>query len=190
MGSADSILKEIEEQGAKSFIPIIGPKKGKILDNAVLECGPQVVLEVGTLIGYSAIRMARLLPEKGRVISIERDRVSAQISQENIARADLAEKIKVLVGDARNVIPELDESFDFVFLDAEKSEYLTYLELVEEKLHGGSVIVADNAGVFAKEMSDYLTYVRDSGRYQSRYYESTLEFNDDIIDGVEVSLRL
>ncbi len=190
MGSADSILKEIEEQGAKSFIPIIGPKKGKILDDAVMECEPRVVLEVGTLIGYSAIRIARLLPEKGRVISIEKDRVSARISKENVARADLSKKIKVLVGDARNVIPELHESFDLVFLDAEKSEYLTYLELAEEKLHAGSVIVADNAGVFAKEMSDYLTYVRDSGRYRSQYYESTLEFNDDIIDGVEISLRL
>ena len=190
MGPADSVLKEIEEQGAKSFIPIIGPKKGKILDNAVMECGPRVVLEVGTFIGYSAIRIAKLLPENGRVISIEKDKVSSQISKENIARADLSEKIQVRLGDARNVIPELDEVFDLVFLDAEKSEYLTYLELAEEKLHGGSVIVADNAGVFAKEMSDYLTYVRDSGRYRSRYYESTLEFNDDIKDGVEVSLRL
>ena len=190
MSSADSILREIEEQGEKNFIPVIGPRKGKILDKALIESGASIVLEIGTYIGYSAIRIGRLLPETGRVLSIERDTGSVQVANGNIARADLSEKIQLILGDAKDIIPELQEVFDLVFIDAEKSEYLAYLELVEGKLHRGSVIVADNAGVFAREMSDFLSYVRDSGRYRSTYHESTLEFNDEIKDGVEVSIRL
>lgn len=57
-------------------------------------------------------------------------------------------------------------------------------------MHEGSVVVADNAGVFAKEMSDHLSYVRKSGGYKSTYYESTLEFMDHIKDGVEVSVKI
>lgn len=185
-----SILREIERHGERSFIPVIGPKKGKILDNVVRKVKPGTVLEVGTFIGYSAIRMARLVPKHSRIVSLEIDGNSAQIAKRNIGRAGLSDKVQVIVGDAKNIMPTLEGPFDIVFLDAEKSEYLTYLKLAEGKLHKGSVVVADNAGVFAKEMANYLGYVRNSGLYRSKYYESTLEFNDDIKDGVEVSIKI
>ncbi len=188
--TAELVLREIEEMGERSFIPVIGPKKGKILDDAVKNVKPKLILEVGTLIGYSAIRMARVMPEKGRIITLEINKGSAEKAKKNIERAGFSDKIQIVVGDARKIIPKLDGVFDRLFLDAEKSEYLTYLKLVEGKLRKGSVIVADNAGVFAKEMADYLSYVRTSGGYRSKYYESTLEFNDDIKDGVEVSVKL
>jgi predicted O-methyltransferase YrrM len=70
-----------------------------------------------------------------------------------------------------------------VFIDAEKSEYIDYLRLVEDKLHKGSIIVADNAGIFVDEMKDYLEYVRNSGKYSSEY----LPFDGN---GVEVSVKL
>jgi len=84
----------------------------------------------------------------------------------------------------------LHGTFDVVFIDAEKSEYYTYLKLVEPRLHRGSVVVADNAGVFAREMKEYLYHVRHSGKYESRYYESTMEFDPNTKDGVEVSTKL
>jgi predicted O-methyltransferase YrrM len=89
----------------------------------------------------------------------------------------------VIVGDAIKVVPKLKDEFDMVFIDAEKSEYRDYLRLVEDKLHKGSVIVADNAGIFAHEMRDYLDYVRNSGKYSSRYVPVGE-------DGLEVSVRL
>ena len=117
---------------------------------------------------------------------------TAHIADNQVTLAKMAGLVrgKIIVGDAKKVIKTLDEIFDLVFLDAEKYEYLTYLKLVERKLHKGSRIVADNAGVFATEMKNYLDYVRESRTYRSRYYESTLEFRDDIKDGVEVSVRL
>ena len=191
MSEAEKILREIEESGKKSFIPVIGPVKGKILEDTVKAHKPKIVLEIGTLIGYSAILMARLLPEGGKIISIEIDGNSAKVAQRNIEhRAGFSDKIEVMVGDAKKIIPTLKEVFDLVFIDAAKDEYLIYLKLAEEKMHRGSIVVADNAGIFADQMADYLSYVRIGGKYVSKYHESTLEFNDSIKDGVEVSIRI
>jgi len=190
MERAEAVLGEIEKMGERNFIPIIGPEKGRILDDVIRDSEPRVVLEVGTLIGYSAIRIGRLLPIRGKLICIEKNAHHAEMAKMNIERAGLSSKIEIIVDDAKHAIPSLRESFDVVFLDAEKSEYFTYLKLVERNLKKGSVIVADNAGVFAREMAKYLSYVRGSGRYRSDYHESTLEFNPNVKDGVEVSRKL
>jgi predicted O-methyltransferase YrrM len=70
-----------------------------------------------------------------------------------------------------------------VFIDTDKTEYIDYLRLVEDKLHRGSVVIADNAGVFANQMKDYLKYVRGSGKYGSKY----IGVGED---GLEVSVKL
>jgi predicted O-methyltransferase YrrM len=88
-----------------------------------------------------------------------------------------------VVGDAVKVIPTLRGCFDAVFIDAEKTEYMDYLRLVEDKLHKGAVVVADNAGIFADQMQDYLRYVRTSGKYRSQY----VPVGDD---GLEISVKL
>ncbi|HEY4672880.1 MAG TPA: class I SAM-dependent methyltransferase [Nitrososphaerales archaeon] len=190
MDKAEEVISDIEKQGMKDFIPVIGPKKGRILDGVVRRIKPKLVVEVGTFIGYSAIRMARLLTTEGRILSIELSKEHAHLARTNINKAGLGDRIQVIVGDAKKVLPTVKSEIDLLFLDAEKHEYLAYLRLAEDKLHKGSVVVADNAGVFAKEMSDYLSYVRKSGMYKSTYYESTLEFMDHIKDGVEVSRKL
>jgi predicted O-methyltransferase YrrM len=87
------------------------------------------------------------------------------------------------VGDALDVIPRIEEGFDMVFLDAEKSQYLNYLKLVEDRLPRGSVIVADNARSLAHSMRDYLEYVRSSGRYDGTLMR-------DGWDELEVSIKL
>jgi len=127
------------------------------------------VLEVGTLIGYSAILMGKELDREATLTTIEIHKDEASEAQENIKRAEIPPKINVLIGNALEVLPKLEDSYDLVFIDAEKSEYMNYLRLIEDKLHTGSVIVADNAGIFADEMKEYLNYVRSSGKYSSRY---------------------
>jgi predicted O-methyltransferase YrrM len=81
------------------------------------------------------------------------------------------------------MIPTLTGQLDFAFIDAEKSEYLQYLKLIEEKLCKVAVVFADNAGIFADQMGDYLDYVRNSGRYRSRY----IQVGED---GIEISIKL
>jgi predicted O-methyltransferase YrrM len=164
-------------------MPIVGSERGKVLAEEVRKVKPKRILEVGTLIGYSAILIGRELDKKSRIITIENHAEEAKAAEENIRRAEISAKVQVIAGDALQVIPTLKESFDFVFIDADKTEYFDYLRLVENKLRKGSVVVADNAGVFARQMKDYLDYVRTSGKYSSRY----VQVGDD---GLEISVKL
>ncbi len=184
---ADVVLREIEEMGKKSFIPSIGPVKGRILADIVREHKPRLILEIGALYGYSAILIAQNSPTGAEITTVEKDPRHARITQENVARAGLDDRIKVVQGDAATILPRLPGPFDLVFLDAEKTQYLAYLKAVEEKLPQGSVIVADNVGVFRDQMLDYLNYVRTTGRYRSRTVETLLEFSDTTKDAMEIS---
>jgi predicted O-methyltransferase YrrM len=183
VSSADEVLRKIEAASEKTFFPIIGPYKGRILAEEVRKAKPRHVLEVGTLIGYSAILMGKEIDDKSEIVTIEIHRDEAELAGKNILRANIPPKIKIITGDALEVIPSLKGQFDFAFIDAEKSEYCQYLTLAEGKLRKGAVVFADNAGIFADQMSDYLDYVRNSGKYESRY----VQVGDD---GVEISVKL
>ena len=183
MGEADKVLKEIEGMTRRQFLPIIGPRKGQVLVDVVRRIRPKRVLEVGTLIGYSAILIGKELGEDAELTTIEIHADEAKEARQNIKRANIMPKVRVSVGDAIQILPKLEGSFDLVFIDAGKSEYMDYLRLIEDRLHKRSVVVADNAGIFADEMRDYLNYVRTSKRYNSKY----VSVGDD---GVEVSVRL
>jgi predicted O-methyltransferase YrrM len=181
--SAEEILRRIEELSLQHFLPIIGSRKGKILAEEVRNAKPRHVLEVGTLIGYSAILIGKELDEQAEIVTIEIHRDEAELAGQNIQRANIPPKIKIITGDALQIIPTLMGQFDFAFIDAAKDEYYQYLKLAEDKLVKGAVVVADNAGIFAKEMKDYLNYVRSSGKYRSRYVGVGE-------DGVEISVKL
>lgn len=185
--AADTVLREIEEMGQRSFIPSIGPVKGRILAEVVRTHRPKRILEVGALYGYSAILMATNSSAGVEILSVEKNPEHVRITRQNIKRAQMKGRIRVIQGDARKVLPELSGSFDLVFLDAEKTQYLAYLKAVEGKLPKGSVIVADNVGVFQDQMLDYLHYVRNKGPYKSRTVETFLEFSDTTRDAMEIS---
>jgi predicted O-methyltransferase YrrM len=157
---ADEMLCLIEKASEKNFLPIIGPEKGKFLAEEVRKAKPRRILEVGTLIGYSAILMGIEIDDKSEIVSIEIHRDEAELAGKNIVRANVMPKIKIIVGDALVAISTLEGDFDFVFIDAEKTEYLQYLKLAEGKLRKGTVVFADNAGVFADQMGDYLITYR------------------------------
>jgi predicted O-methyltransferase YrrM len=184
---ADAVLREIEEMGKRSFIPSIGPVKGKILAEIVRKHKPRKILEVGALYGYSAILIAKNSPVKAEITSVEKSPEHARITEQNVERARLESQIKVIQGDAMEVLPKLPGPFDLVFLDAEKTQYLDYLKAVEDKLPQGCVIVADNVGVFADQVQNYLRYVRNTGRYRSRTVDTMLEFSDTTKDAMEIS---
>ncbi len=187
---ADTVLKEIEAIGQRAFIPSIGPVKGRILAEIVKKTRPKQILEVGALYGYSAILMAKNSPPGIEIISVEKNTEHVRISKENIKRANMERSIKMVEGDGRTELGKLTGSFDLVFLDAEKTQYLAYLKAVESILHKGSVIVADNVGIFKDQMQDYLDYVRNKGPYKSRTVETLLEFSDSTKDAMEISEKL
>lgn len=179
---ADQVLNSIEK-AVNAWYPIIGPWRGRILTDTVRRVRPRRVLEVGTLVGYSAILMAKELNDDAEIITLEIDRDEAELAEENIRKARVKPTVKVLIGDALEIIPILEGYFDLVFLDAVKNEYYDYLRLVEAKLHRASVVVADNAEAYAYLMKRYLDYVRYSGRYESRLVSADG-------DGMEISTKL
>lgn len=176
---AEQVLTEIENH-PDSFM-IIGREKGQVLANLVKKHQSKSILEVGTNLGYSSILMAMNLPPDGKITTLEIDLKTANRAEENIRKAELDDKITVIVGNALETIKDLKDTFDFVFIDAAKAKYLTYLQLAEDKLEPQSVIVADNVGIFANAMDDYLQYVKNGGRYQSQ----TVQVGSD---AMEISL--
>ena len=191
MDRASKVLQSLEKIAQKEFVPSIGPIKGKIITEIIKKYNPKTVLEIGTLYGYSAILMANILPEGGKVVTIELNKTNANIARKNMADAGLSDKIDIVDGNALEVIPKLDLKYDLLFLDAAKDEYLKYLKLVENKnLKKGSIVVADNVEVSKNEMLDYLEYVRSSGIYKSETIETTLEFTPNVRDAIEVSIKV
>ena len=191
MDRASQVLQSLEKMAQKEFVPSIGPIKGRIITEIIKKNNSKTVLEVGALYGYSAILMANILPQGGKVITIELDKLIAKIARKNIANAGLSDKIDIVASNALEVIPKLDLKFDLLFLDAAKDEYLKYLKLAENKnLKKGSIAVADNVEVSKNEMRDYLKYVRSSGLYKSETIETILEFRPNIKDAIEVSIKV
>ncbi len=176
---AEAVLREIEEMGKRSFIPSIGPVKGRIIAEVVAKLKPRKILEVGSLYGYSAILIAKNSPAKAEITTVEKNPEHARITEQNVERAKLEDQIKVIKGDAMEILSKLPGPFDLVFLD--------YLKAVEDKLHQGSVVVADNVGVFQDQMQNYLHYVRNTGRYRSRTVDTLLEFSETTKDAMEIS---
>jgi len=183
LSKAEQLLNEIADIALVEFLPIVGPARGKVVVEEVKKAKPKVVLEIGTFMGYSTILIGRELEKTAKFITIEEHTTEVEVAKDNIRQAEIVVNIQVVAGDAVEIIPTLNECFDFVFIDASKEEYLQYLKLVESKLKKGAVIIADNVGKFAAETKDYIDHVRTSGKYSSRY----VGIGDD---GLEISIKL
>jgi predicted O-methyltransferase YrrM len=162
-------------------IPNIGRAKGRVIRRLIDRHRPTRAVEIGSLLGYSAILIAGSLPPRGRLTCLESSEYLARITKRNAEEAGLGRKVKVVQGEALRVLPLLPGRFDFVLIDAVKEDYLDYLRSLEPKLVPGTVVVADNTGVYRKEVAPYLEHVRGSADYASREYA----FDDD---AMEVSL--
>ncbi len=180
----DRVDRECRERG----VPMIGRTKAVRLAEIVRGAKPKVVVECGTAIGYSGLWIARELKAQGagKLITIEIDAKLAKEAEANFRAAGLADVIEVRVGDARKVCKELKGPIDFLFLDCGYANYLPCLEGAQSKLSPGATIVADNAGIGAAGMADYLKVVRE--KYQSRTEWFDLDLPWAKRDALEVSV--
>ena len=191
-GDAASVLAALDDFAVRrGFLMNVGPVKGVILEEEAARAGKEArILELGAHCGYSAILLARQLEGSGGLVSVDSSRVSVDATLGMVAFAGLADRVEVLCGESTPTIPSLEGHFDFVFLDHWKGLYRTDLEAMESAglLRPGSVVFADNVGpMFGAE--EYLGYVRDCGRYESRHLVSTVEYTE-IEDAVEISTYL
>lgn len=123
---------------------LTGAVEGRLLEMLVFASGARTVLELGTYSGYSALSMAAVLPEGGRVISCELSEEHARFARAHIEASPYAERIEIRVGPALETIAELAGPFDLVFVDADKTGYADYYEAVLPKLSGRGLIAVDN----------------------------------------------
>ena len=123
----------------------------KILEQAK----PKRILEIGTAIGYSAIRFSKYLQKGGIIDTIERDEERAKEAAKNIKDLKLEEQIHVFVGDALEILPTMKGPYDIVFIDAAKGKYPIFLEQALRMLENNGIIIADNVLYKGYVMSDY-----------------------------------
>jgi predicted O-methyltransferase YrrM len=146
----DEALKQNLQHAQAAALPSINvsPNEGKLLYLLTKMSGARRVLEIGTLGGYSTTWLARALPAEGKVITLELDQKHAAVAQQNLDRAGVADRVEVRVGRAadalRTMIERHEAAFDLIFIDADKTGYVEYLDLALQLSHAGTVILADN----------------------------------------------
>ena len=122
----------------------VSPAQGKLLHLLARGIGARRILELGTLRGYSAIWMARALPEDGELVTLEIDPGNAQTARENVDRAGVGERVDIRVGPALESLRDIDGPFDLVFIDADKQGMPDYFAAVLPLTRTGGVIIGDN----------------------------------------------
>jgi len=134
------------ETHLKTFYPkmLSGKVQGKFLEMIVHLLQPNRILEIGTFTGYSALAMAKALPKNGLLYTIDNNEEIESFARHFFEKSSCGDKIRFLLGDALILIPKLEETFDLVFIDAEKTQYVNYYEAALKKLRKGGFILADN----------------------------------------------
>jgi caffeoyl-CoA O-methyltransferase len=123
---------------------MVGPVEGRFLETLVAISGARRVLEIGMFTGYSALSMASALPADGRLVTCDVNRASEAIARRHIEASPYSDRIEIRMGPAIETLATLDSLFDFVFIDADKSNYRNYYEAVLPKLAHGGFIAVDN----------------------------------------------
>lgn len=131
-----------------------GNIQGQLLKMFCRMIGAKRVLEIGTYTGYAAISLAEGLDEDGMVYTIDINDEIEDIAREYIGKSGLEGRIRFLLGDACDLIPDLEETFDLVFIDADKRQYSEYYRLIFDKLKPGGMIVADDVLWEGKVLTD------------------------------------
>lgn len=121
-----------------------GPVQGRFLQFICQMLRPKKVLEIGTFTGYSSISMARGMEADARLTTLEANEEYEDIIRKHLAKADVEDKVRLIIGDAKTVIPTLTDTYDLVFIDADKVSYPLYYDLTIDKVSSGGFILADN----------------------------------------------
>lgn len=141
------VLSDLERNTYKDVLMpnmISGKVQGRFLSIISKMMRPTHILEIGTFTGYSAICLAEGLVENGKLVTIDIEEERAEMVQQAIQTAGFQDKISPVIGNALEIIPTLEDSFDLVFIDADKVNYSRYFDLVIDKVRAGGVILADN----------------------------------------------
>ncbi|HNW98566.1 MAG TPA: O-methyltransferase [Bacteroidales bacterium] len=183
-----ALLKELNrETHVKMIYPrmLSGHLQGRLLSIISKMLQPENILEIGTYTGYSAICLAEGLQKNGVLHCIEINPEFEEIIRKYIDKSGFSEKIKLHIGDALELLPKMNETFDLVFIDADKEQYLDYYKLVFDKVKPGGIIVADNVLWDGKVMEE------KSSDKETRGIKEFNDFiqNDERVENILLPLR-
>lgn len=191
-------VEELRKEATKNLVPIIKPETKELLKVLVTIKKPMRILEVGTAVGYSAIVMHTYQPEGGQLITIEKFPSRIKEAKENFKKHHMEEEISLLEGDAIEILKTLEGSFDMIFMDAAKGQYIHFLQDVLRLLAKDGLLISDNVlqdgdvakskysiirrnRTIHKRMRDYL--------YTLKHHEQLLTSIVPIGDGVAISVK-
>lgn len=169
-----SVRQSITDANDQIFVT---PEDGKFLQFLISLCQAKNIVEIGTLGGYSTLWMMKALTEEedGHIHTIEKDQKRAALARENFKKFDPYKKITLLEGDALEVLPNLSGPFDMIFIDADKLNYLHYLDWAEKNVRKGGLIVADNTFLNDAVWGDApIERIRDTARASMREFNARL----------------
>ncbi len=142
--------KILQELSKETWQKVLNPRmlsgafQGRVLSMIAKLLQPKNILEIGTYTGYSAICLAEGLATNGKIITIDKNEELASLQNKYFEKSGFRNKITQKVGNAITIIPTLEETFDLVFIDADKSNYVNYFHLVIDKIKPGGIILSDN----------------------------------------------
>lgn len=144
-------------------------------------------VEVGTASGFGSVNMGIGFERTGgKLYSLEIEPARAAETRQNVEKVGLEKTVTVMEGDALKLLPTIKDDIDFIFIDANKSDYLKYLKAIEPRLKRGAVVVGDNVIKSERAMPDFLKYVQTSPDYETVIIRSSMEKND----GMSISYKL
>jgi caffeoyl-CoA O-methyltransferase len=170
---------------------MVGPSEGRLLELLARLVNATKIVEVGTLLGYSALRLARGMAPGGHLWTIEYDSHHAELARGNLAAAGLADQVTVVTGAGLEILPTLDGlgPFDLVFIDADKANYHHYGRWALEQVRPGGLIVGDNAFLFGELLDD-----SERGQAMREFHEQLARRSLSVCvptpDGVVVAMKL
>lgn len=192
-------LNELEQFALKTNVPVIRPQMQSFLKLLLAMKQPKKILEVGTAIGFSALLMSEYGPEDCRITTIEKYEKRIPLAKENFKKAGKEKAITLLEGDAAEILKELNESYDFIFMDAAKGQYIHFLSDILKLMPKGGLLISDNVLQEGEILESRFAVTRRDRTIHSRMreYLYELKHNEQLLtdilpigDGVTVSIKL
>ena len=173
-------LNKIKEEALNEHIPIIMDDTLQEIEKRMNQNKPTKILEIGTAVGYSAICFSKFLSNQGFIDTIEKDEQRAKEAEENIKTMNLEGKINIYEGDAVEILPTLNQTYDMIFIDAAKAKYPIFLEESLRMLAPDGILFADNILYKGYVMGDYNKHKQRTAVRKLREYIAKTTENPDL----------